>query len=66
MQAIALAGGLGPSRQSGASRFGDGCGDDETIFMFDYQAYEAGADLEGNITLHAGDVIMVPERGLFE
>jgi polysaccharide export outer membrane protein len=34
--------------------------------MFDYRAYEAGQDLEGNIGLHAGDVIMVPERGLFE
>ena len=29
-------------------------------------AYEAGQDLEGDITLHAGDVIMVPERGLLE
>jgi polysaccharide export outer membrane protein len=38
----------------------------EDIFMFDYRAYEAGEDLEGNITLHAGDVIMVPERHLFE
>jgi polysaccharide export outer membrane protein len=34
--------------------------------MFDYRAYEAGQDLEGNITLHAGDVIIVPERGLLE
>ena len=41
-------------------------GGDETIFMFNYKAYEAGQDLEGNITLRAGDVIMVPERGLFD
>jgi len=34
--------------------------------MFDYRAYEAGEDLEGNITLRAGDVIIVPERGLLE
>jgi polysaccharide biosynthesis/export protein len=67
MQAIALAGGIGPfaarKRIQVRRRMPGG---DETIFMFDYKAYEAGADLEGNISLRAGDVIMVPERGLFE
>jgi polysaccharide export outer membrane protein len=67
MQAIALAGGVGPfaaKRRIQVRRRAPG--GDETIFMFNYKAYEAGADLEGNITLHAGDVIMVPERGLFD
>jgi polysaccharide export outer membrane protein len=66
MQAIALAGGLGQyaaKRRIQVRRVG---GPGENIFMFDYKAYEAGQDLEGNITLRAGDVIMVPERGLFE
>lgn len=66
MQAIALAGGLGPyaaKRRIQVRRKG---GPGEDIFVFDYRAYEAGSDLEGNITLRAGDVIMVPERGLFE
>ena len=66
MQAIALAGGLGPfaaKRRIMVRRRG---GPGEDIFMFDYRAYEAGEDLEGNITLRAGDVIMVPERKLFE
>jgi polysaccharide biosynthesis/export protein len=66
MQAIALAGGLGPfaaKRRIMVRRKG---GPGEDIFMFDYRAYEAGQDLEGNITLRAGDVVMVPERGLFE
>jgi polysaccharide export outer membrane protein len=67
MQAIALAGGIGPfaakRRIQVRRRLPGG---DETIFVFDYKAYEAGADLEGNITLRAGDVIMIPERGLFE
>jgi polysaccharide export outer membrane protein len=66
MQAIALAGGLGPfaaKRRIMVRRKG---GPGEDIFMFDYRAYEAGQDLDGNITLRAGDVIMVPERGLFE
>jgi polysaccharide export outer membrane protein len=67
VQAIALAGGLGPYAARGRiqvhrrSKAGD-----ETIFSFDYKAYEAGTELDGNITLRAGDVIMVPERGLFE
>jgi polysaccharide biosynthesis/export protein len=67
MQAIALAGGVGPfaakSRIQVRRRAAAG---DETIFMFNYRAYEAGADLEGNIRLRPGDVIMVPERGLFD
>jgi polysaccharide export outer membrane protein len=67
MQAISLAGGLGPyaaKRRLQVRR--RSVGGDETIFAFDYRAYEAGYDLEGNVTLHAGDVIIVPERGLFE
>ena len=67
MQAIALAGGMGPfaAKQRIQVRR-RGPGGDETIFMFNYRAYEAGADLEGNIRLRAGDVILVPERGLFD
>ena len=67
MQAIALAGGIGPyaaKRRIQVRRRMPG--GDESIFVFDYKAYEAGGDLEGNIALRAGDVIMVPERGLFE
>jgi polysaccharide export outer membrane protein len=65
MQAIALAG--GPVRRKTAIQVRRrGAGGDETIFVFNYKAYEAGADLEGNIRLRAGDVIMVPERGLFD
>ena len=67
MQAIALAGGLGPfaaKRRLQVRRRSSG--GDETIFAFDYRAYEAGFDLEGNVMLHPGDVIIVPERGLLE
>ncbi|XSC45490.1 polysaccharide biosynthesis/export family protein [Bradyrhizobium sp. RDT10] len=67
MQAIALAGGVGPFAAKNRIQVRrKGPGGDETIFMFNYRAYEAGNDLEGNITLRAGDVIMVPERRLFE
>ena len=67
MQAISLAGGVGPfaAKQRIQVRR-RAAGGDETIFMFNYKAYEAGLDLEGNVTLRAGDVIMVPERGLFD
>jgi polysaccharide biosynthesis/export protein len=67
MQAIALAGGVGPfaAKQRIQVRR-RAAGGDETIFMFNYKAYEAGLDLEGNIRLHSGDVIMVPERGLLD
>jgi polysaccharide biosynthesis/export protein len=66
MQAIALAGGLGPFAAKRRIQIRRGAGPDETIFSFDYRAYEAGRDIEGNIPLHAGDVIIVPERGLLE
>jgi polysaccharide export outer membrane protein len=67
MQAISLAGGVGPYAAKNRIQVRRRApGGDETIYMFNYRAYEAGADLEGNITLRAGDVIMVPERHLFE
>lgn len=67
MQAIALAGGIGPfAAKSKIQVRRRSPGGDETIYMFNYRAYEAGADLEGNVRLHAGDVIMIPERGLFD
>ena len=67
MQAISLAGGVGPYAAKNRIQVRRRApGGDETIYMFNYRAYEAGADLEGNIRLRAGDLIMVPERGLFE
>ena len=67
MQAISLAGGVGPYAAKNRIQVRRRApGGDETIYMFNYRAYEAGADLEGNIRLRAGDVIMVPERHLFE
>lgn len=67
MQAIALAGGVGPYAAKNRIQVRRRApGGDETIYMFNYRAYEAGLDLEGNIRLRAGDVIIVPERRLFE
>lgn len=66
VQAIALAGGLGPFAARSRIQVRRANGSDETIFRFDYKAYEAGSNVQGNISLQAGDVIIVPERGLLE
>lgn len=66
LQAIALAGGLGPfaaERRIKIRRLEHG---QETLYEFNYDAFSAGKDLSGNMFLHSGDVIIVPERGLFE
>jgi polysaccharide export outer membrane protein len=66
MQAISLAGGFSPfaaKRRIQVRRRAPG---GETIFPFDYRAYEAGGDIEGNIVLQPGDVVIVPERGILE
>ena len=66
MQAIALAGGLGPYAAKSRIQVRRRDAGGEKIFVFDYRSYLAGNDIEGNITLRAGDVIVVPERGLLE
>ena len=66
LQALAMGGGLSAfaaQRRIQVHRKVDG---DDTIFEFDYRAFEHGKDVAGNITLRPGDVIVVPERGLFE
>jgi polysaccharide biosynthesis/export protein len=66
MQAIALAGGLGPfaaERRIQVIRKAKG---EDRVFSFNYRDYTRGHDMEGNITLRNGDVVVVPERGLFQ
>jgi polysaccharide biosynthesis/export protein len=66
MQALALAGGLGPfasERRIQVIRKIEG---EDRIFPFNYSDYTRGRDMEGNITLRSGDVVVVPERGLFQ
>lgn len=66
MQAIALSGGLGPFAARGRIQVRRLTAGVETIYYFDYGAFEAGRDMTGNIDLRPGDVVMVPERGLLE
>jgi len=66
LQGIALAGGLqqfAAKRRIQVRRKIRGI---EEIFVFDYDGFEAGYNLSGNINLRPNDVIVVPERGLFE
>jgi polysaccharide export outer membrane protein len=66
MQALALAGGLGPfaaSKRIQVRRQVDGA---DSTFLFNYNDYVAGTNTADNINLRSGDVIIVPEKGLFE
>jgi len=66
MQLIAEAGGFSPfaaTRRIQVRRKIDGA---DSIFVFNYNDFFSGNNLADNIGLHAGDVIIVPERGLFE
>ena len=66
MQGIALAGGLGTFAAKQRIQVRRKINGNESILQFNYGAFESGTDFTGNINLQAGDVIIVPERGLFE
>lgn len=66
LQAIASAGGLGPFAADKRIKIRRKVNGEETLIDFDYDAFISGDDLSGNILLRNGDVIIVPERGLFE
>jgi len=67
LRALAIAGGAGPfaatKRIQVRQRAEDGA---ETVTLFDYAAIEDGAAGGAAIELGDGDVVIVPERGLFE
>jgi len=66
LQAIALAGGLGPFAAEHRIKIRRKEGGQEVLYEFDYDAFTSGEDLSGNMSLRSGDVIIVPEKGLFE
>ncbi len=66
LQAIALAGGLGPFAAEKRIKIRRKVNGAETLYEFDYRAFINGDDLSGNMFLKSGDVIIVPEKGLFE
>jgi polysaccharide export outer membrane protein len=66
LQAIALAGGFGPFAAKQRIQIRRQIKGVEETVLFDYNAFFYGNDVYGNIDLRAGDVVIVPERGLFE
>ena len=66
MQLIAEAGGFSPfaaTRRIQVRRKINGV---ESLFVFNYNDFFSGANFADNIGLRPGDVVIVPERGLFE
>jgi polysaccharide export outer membrane protein len=68
LQAMALAG--GPDRFAATKRIqlrrSDPATGQEKLYLFNYNAVERGGAIQSMITLREGDVIIVPERRLFE
>lgn len=68
LQAIALAGGLdrfAATKRVQLRRVDPSTGK-ERLYIFNYKAVESGGSIQSMITLREGDVIVVPERRLFE
>jgi polysaccharide export outer membrane protein len=66
LQAIALGGGLSPFAAERRIQVHRKVGGQDQIHVFDFQAFKHGMNPAGNIVLRPGDVVVVPERGLFE
>ena len=68
LQALALAG--GPARFAATKRIQlrrtDPSTGREKLYLFNYRAVERGGAIQSMIALREGDVIIVPERRLFE
>ena len=66
LQALALSGGLGPFGAKDRIQIRRRTPGGETVFLLDYSLVEDGAVPTRPIALTDGDVIVVPQRGLFE
>jgi polysaccharide export outer membrane protein len=66
MQAIAEAGGFSPFAAKQRIQVRRKIHGEDRTFVFNYDDYFSGRNIADNITLRPGDVIIVPERGLFE
>jgi polysaccharide export outer membrane protein len=65
MQAIALSGGLGKFASKSRIQIHRNVAGKDEVFVFNYSDFLSGKNLENNIPLKPGDLIVVPERGLF-
>jgi polysaccharide export outer membrane protein len=65
LQAIAMSGGFGPFAATSRILIHRRIKGEDVLFRFNYRAFMSGRDFSGNIRLRPGDVIVVPEKGLF-
>ena len=65
MQAIAMSGGLGRFAAKSRIQIHRRVRGAEQVFLFDYSDFLSGSNPASDIVLEPGDVIVVPERGLF-
>jgi polysaccharide export outer membrane protein len=66
VQAIAMSGGLGQFAARKRIQVRRKVGGVESTILFDYAAFEAGAEAASNIDLQAGDIVIVPQKGIWE
>lgn len=66
LQAIAQAGGLTQFAAEKRIQIRRTVNGQESIYLFDYNAVQRGVGIKNNLPLRAGDIIVVPERRLFE
>lgn len=66
LQALALSGGAGPFAARQRIQIRRTVNGVETVTFFNYDLVESGATPLARVRLEDGDVIVVPERGLFE
>jgi polysaccharide export outer membrane protein len=66
LQAIALSGGFGPYAATSRILVQRRIKGEEVSYLFNYDEIESGRGPGGNMSLRAGDVVIVPERGFFE
>ena len=65
IQALSLAGGFTPFAAEDEIRILRREGGKQTALTFDYSDVEKGRNLESNILLKSGDVVIVPTEGIF-
>ena len=65
MQAITMSGGFGKFAAKSRVQIHRKIGANEQVLLFDYSDFLSGSNPASDIVLQAGDVIVVPERGLF-
>jgi polysaccharide biosynthesis/export protein len=66
MQAIAMSGGLGQFAARKRIQIRRKVSGAESTLLFNYGAFEAGAEVGGNVELQPDDVIIVPEKSFWE